>query len=402
MTPKSVSTRDHHDCRLSHLTEQVLSFVYESKSRQENDFIPTSVRDACSTAAGVLEEEAKNVALIQSSTSIESLPTLRPRAIVDVVLEVASLTRFSGPREKALFFTFLIHLVLLRRLSTQHRARRLEPMQDGFKRQLALDFLPTVFRILEVAIASLNTTIDVDVRVFIALVRFLAENSTLSVQNILGGDIAQIIEDKLSPFSVPISAFSQFATDFLPGPALISPPAENKFGLLPFSNKVFDDELAPIRSLTDTDDTGAHGVGEAEEDEGVDSDEGSDTDEWDTSGEEEEETSASKFPPDVRKTSYFDDGILFNDTRHWHNHKRPLLPKHLGGETPTANTTEWQRKKKLRADQRFMKTLHDQAATLTGASGAALHQIKILPVSAASNQPPSKVTAFAYDPSPHY
>ncbi|KAI9456771.1 hypothetical protein HD554DRAFT_2317482 [Boletus coccyginus] len=49
-----------------------------------------------------------------------------------------------------------------------------------------------------------------------------------------------------------------------------------------------------------------------------------------------------------------------------------------------------QRRQKLRADQRFMKMLHDQTATLTGASGAALHQIKIPPVGAPSSQPPSK------------
>lgn len=383
----------------------MLSFVYESKSRQANDFIPTPLRNACSRVTRILEEKAKSVTLIPSFTSNEPFPTLKALATEDVILEVASLTRFSGPREKALFFAFLIHIVLLLRLSTQDRARRLEPMQDRFKHQLASDFLPAVFHAVEVAITSLSTTIDIDVRMFIALVRFLAENSTFSVQDIFGDDIANFVEDKLSSFSVPISAFSQFAPEFLPLPALVSPPTENRLGLLPFSNKIFDEELAPIRSLTDDDGAPAHEVDETEEDEGVDSDEGSDTDEWDTSSEEEDEekTSAPKVLPDVPRTGYFDDGTLFNDTRHWHNHKRPLLPKHLGGEAPTASATAWQRKKRLRSDQRFMKTLHDQAATLTGASGAALHQIKIPPVGAASNQPPSKVIAFAlYDASAHH
>ncbi|KAG8216977.1 hypothetical protein J3R82DRAFT_7282 [Butyriboletus roseoflavus] len=375
---------------------KVLSFVYESKSRRANDFIPTPVRGACSTAARALEDKAKNVTLIPSLTSIEVSPTLRVLATEDVVLEVASLTRFSGSREKALLFAFLLHLVLLLRLSAQDRARILEPMQAEFKRRLTSDFLPTVFRAVDGAITSLNTTIDIDVRVFIALVRFLAENNTLSVQDIFGDDIAKIVEDKLSSFSVPISAFSQFAAEFLPFPALASPPTENRVGLLPFSNKIFDDELALIYGPTDDDSAGACRVDETEEDEGVESDEGSDTDEWDTGSEEadEEKTSAPKFPPDVPRTGYFDDGALFNDTRHWHNHKKPLLPKHLGGEAPTASTTEWQRKKRLRADQRFMKTLHDQAATLTGASGAALQQIRIPPVSATSNQPQSKKHSY--------
>lgn len=345
-------------------------------------------------AARILEEEAKSVTPVPSSTSIEPLRTLRTVAAEDVILKVASQTEFSDAREQALLFAFFIHLVLLHRLSTQDRARRLEPMQPKFKRQLVSDFLPNIFRAVELAVTSLGTTIDVDVRVFIALVRFLAENNTLSVQDLLGNDIANIIQDKFSPFSVPISTFSQFAAEFLPLSALDFPPTQNSLGLLPFSNKVFDDELAPIRSLTDDDVVGARQVDKTEEDEGVDSSEGSDTDEWDTSSEEAEEaeeTSPRKFPTEVPRTGYFDDGALFNDTQHWHNNKKSLLPKHLGGEESAANVTERERRKKLRADQRFMKTLHDQAATLTGASGAALHQIKIPPVKTASSQPTSKV-----------
>ena len=378
----------------NYLTEQVLSFVYESKSRRANDFIPPPIRGARSTAARVLEENAENVALVSSPTSIEPLPTLRALANEDIVLEVASLTPFFDAREKVLFFAFLLHLVLLPRLSTQDRARSLEPMKAKFKRQLVSNFLPNVFRAMEVDITSLNTTIDIDVRVFIALVRFLAENNTHSMQDIFGNEVTKIVQDKLSSFSAPISAFSQFAAEFLPSPALASLPTENRLGFLPFSNTIFDNELEPILNLNVNDRAGAHRVDETEEENIVESDEGSDTDEWDTSS-EEAKTTAPKSSPEILRTGYFDNGTLFNDTRHWHNHRRSLLPKHLG-EAPSANTTEWQRKKKLRADQRFMKTLHDQAATLTGASGAALHQIKILPVRVASKQPPSKVTSPAW------
>ncbi|KAF8137669.1 hypothetical protein EV363DRAFT_1581223 [Boletus edulis] len=371
---------------------KVLSFVYESKARRGNDFIPIPVRAAYSTAAGTLNKKAGNVALVPSPTSMQPVPTPRAVAMEDVVLTVASLTRISGTRDKALFFAFLVHLVLLPLLSTQDRARNLEPMEAEFKDHLASDFLPDIFRAMEVAITSLDTTIDVDARVFIALVRFLAENSTLSLQDILGNKVNNVVQDKLAPFSIPISTFSQFAAEFLPSPTLAFPDTGNKLGLLPFSNKIFDDELAPIRSLSDGDDVGAHQVDEAEKDEGVGSNEGSDADEWDVSSEEEEaETNTTKYSTEVPRTGYFDDGTLFNDTRHWHNHKQSLLPKHLTGEAPLPNLTEWQRKKKLRADQRFMKTLHDQAATLAGASGAALHQIKIPPVSSASNRHSSKL-----------
>ncbi|KAG6377308.1 hypothetical protein JVT61DRAFT_15097 [Boletus reticuloceps] len=230
----------------------------------------------------------------------------------------------------------------------------MEPMEAEFKDHLASDFLPDIFRAMEVAITSLDTTIDVDARVFIALVRFLAENSTLSLQDILGNKVNNVVQDKLAPFSIPISTFSQFACRIPSIANACLSDTGNKLGLLPFSNKIFDDELAPIRSLSDGDDAGAHQVDEAEEDEGVGSNKGSDADEWDVSSEEEEaETNTTKYSTEVPRTDYFD------------------------GEAPLPNLTEWQRKKKLRGDQRFMKTLHDQAATLTGASGAALHQIKI-------------------------
>jgi hypothetical protein len=67
-----------------------------------------------------------------------------------------------------------------------------------------------------------------------------------------------------------------------------------------------------------------------------------------------------------------------------------ILPKHLGGDT-TAPMTEWQRNRKLRSDQRFMKTLHDQASTLTGALGAVLEQVKIPSVASLANQRNVKV-----------
>ena len=376
----------------NYLTEQVFSFVYESKSRRANEFIPPPVCGARSRAARVLEEKAESVALVSSPSSIEPLPTLRTLATEDIVLKVASLTPVYDAQEKALFFAFLIHLVLLPRLSTQDRARNLEPMKAKFKSQLASNFLPRVFRMMEVIITSLNTTIDIDVRIFIALVRFLAEDNILSVQGIFGNEVTKIVQDKLSSFSVPISAFSQFAAKFLPSPALASPPTENRLGFLPFSNKIFED-VAPILNLSVDDGAGTHRVDETEEDDVVKSDEGSDTDEWDTSS-EEEKTTPPQSPPETHRTGYFDNGTFFNDTRHWYSHKKPPLPKYLGEAKP-ANTTERQRKIRLRADQRYMQTLHDQAATLTGASGAALHQIKIPPVRVLSKQLPSKVTSLA-------
>ncbi|KAF8843868.1 P-loop containing nucleoside triphosphate hydrolase protein [Paxillus ammoniavirescens] len=368
---------------------KILSFVYESKSRRSNDIIPKSVRGAFFTAFRELEDNNKSLPLIPPSHSAQPSPILDSIDVQAVVLKIAQGVQISNPGEKALFFVFLIHLLLLPRLSAKDRARRLEPMLDDLRNQFMSTFLPKVLLATETTIMLLNTTIDVDVRMFIALVRFLAENSRLSLRDVFGSDIAKLVEVNLSAFAVPISNLSQYAPRFLP--RLASPPAERGLELLPFSNEVFDEELAPLQALSD--DISSTKASTEDEDEGLDSS-GSDSDEWDVSSDEDEGLTKPHVI-EVASTGYFDDGALFNDTKHWHNHKKAILPKHLGGEAP-ATTTEWQRNRRLRSDQRFMKSLHDQAATLTGASGAALHQIKIPAVGVASNQKIAKPHKQSY------
>ncbi|KAG5652595.1 hypothetical protein H0H81_004426 [Sphagnurus paluster] len=79
----------------------------------------------------------------------------------------------------------------------------------------------------------------------------------------------------------------------------------------------------------------------------------------------------------------FGPGTLFSDTRHWHNQKA-ILPSHLGGVSPRPLDVRVQRRI-LRQNQRFMTTMQDQAATLTGAAGGILHQIVIVPVGSSNN-----------------
>jgi hypothetical protein len=72
----------------------------------------------------------------------------------------------------------------------------------------------------------------------------------------------------------------------------------------------------------------------------------------------------------------FSRGIPFSDTKHWHAHRRTILPKHLGGEG-VKDVGERGRQKKLWRDQRFMVRMQRLAETLTGASGRMLQQIVI-------------------------
>ena len=66
--------------------------------------------------------------------------------------------------------------------------------------------------------------------------------------------------------------------------------------------------------------------------------------------------------------------VLFTDDRHWHS-SRSILPSHLGGKSEPLD--DYQRRKKLRSEQRFMAQLQSNAATLTGALGSSLTRIVI-------------------------
>jgi hypothetical protein len=81
---------------------------------------------------------------------------------------------------------------------------------------------------------------------------------------------------------------------------------------------------------------------------------------------------------------HFGEGTVFKDTAHWHNHKRAILPKYLGGEDPRP-TDPWQRRKKMRRDQLFMARMNKHAHTLTGALGVQL-QRQVIPLATRSGK----------------
>lgn len=74
----------------------------------------------------------------------------------------------------------------------------------------------------------------------------------------------------------------------------------------------------------------------------------------------------------------FADNSIFVDERHWHN-RAMILPKHLGGADPQA-VNEWQKRRRLKAQQKFMKRLKRQAESLLGGKGAVVKTITIEPV----------------------
>lgn len=301
------------------------------------------------------------------------------------------LSAFAGNTQTLLLTTFIIHILVLKRISIQDRARRLEPMNSDFLTSLMTSFLPHILRATEAIVVSKNITVDIDIRVFLSILRYLSEHQDQSLMQIFGETLAKDAEQIFSELNLTQRDFSCFMNDFLPHDSYKVPTPVK---LLPFTNRVFDEELSIVHVSTegipssDVVRIPTEGAARSTPIERAASS-GEESDEWDDSSSDESADVLSSAPSS--QTTQYRDDTLFSDTQHWHNHKRAILPKHLGGDT-AAPMTEWQRNRKLRSDQRFMKNMHDQASTLTGASGAMLQQVKILPVSSLADQRTTKVS----------
>lgn len=365
-------------------SQKILTFVCESKPSGRSAVLPSSVQEQASKASLKLEDSEKE---IYGSPHHANMSPRQPLVSeIDHVAVFQKIAQIFHPKENdsPLFFAYIIHILLLNHLSVQDRARHLEPICENLRNHLITSFLPAVFLATEQAIVALNTTIDVDVRIFLSLTRFFADNPRISMVNAFGPELAKMLQTDFPSFVIPISEFAHLAQQFLPR---TSSPSPSTLKLLPFTNRIFDEELAPLHDIAPSEGDGNNvEPSESEDEEGEDN-------KWDTSsGEEDEESNDDQSQPETEgamDSGFFDDGVLYHDTQHWHNNRKPILPKQLGEAGPTL--TEWQRKKRLRADQQFMRSLHNQAATLTGALGAALQQIKIPAVGSA---PASKVILY--------
>jgi hypothetical protein len=243
-------------------------------------------------------------------------------------------------------------------------------MKPDLFTSLTESFLPRIFRATEAVIVANDVSLDIDIRVFLCVLRYLSEHPALPLTEILGLTMAKDVEDIFLELKLPHLHFSGLSTSFLPDD-LYEIPIPLK--LLPFSNPVFDEEHSTVHMVTE-------GVILPSPIEPATSS-GEESDEWDDSSISDE--SADVLPATQNQTTR--EGTYFSNTQHWQNYRMAVLPKHLGGYA-TAPTTEWQRNRKLRLDQRFMKTLHNQASTLTGASGAILEQVKIPTAASLANQ----------------
>jgi len=232
---------------------------------------------------------------------------------------------------------FMLHCEALPLIPLRNRTIGSHAYNLDLDAHLQGDFLPKVFSLIDVYLSGWNLDLDLDGNIFTTLLGVLLSKTKSSFTQQLGDSLSRVAISIMSPRDGPehlISLRSVF-------PVQVSRSKPQRLAvvsikLLPFHHDVFNEGF----SLID-------------------------------------------LPPDDSKevTEYgaleFGKDTAFTDKYHWHNAKRHILPKHLGGEQGKP-ADEWQRVKMMKKHQRFMSRLTIDAATLTGALGARFNRLTIV------------------------
>ncbi|EIW78173.1 P-loop containing nucleoside triphosphate hydrolase protein [Coniophora puteana RWD-64-598 SS2] len=312
---------------------KIISFVYEARGTER---WPKEINIAHKSAWAALTSAALKYPaqhLLKGYTPAQSLqPMLQnaARMYLDISRDSASVE---------LLYAFFLHCGVTSDLSVFERAVRDQPFPVETQKTI-LQFYTTMFVVLEAVVSRTKTSLDIDGRVFVSVLGFLVERGDSSIDDDFGPTASTLVRNVFSSLDCGQPDFSRLRPlRFLSQqPGRLDPDPE-PLDLLPFSNDVFDSELAAVHVSTSNIDV---------------------------------EDMYSSSP-------HYSGGTVFSDTHHWHAHRRALLPKHLGGEQ-APRLEGWARKRQLRGDQIFMRQLQKQAGTLTGAQGYALQQITIPPV----------------------
>ena len=244
-----------------------------------------------------------------------------------------------GAKYPILFWCFRLHCESLPLIPLQNRAIGTQKCRKDLDAHLQGDLLPQIFSIIDAYLSEWDLDIDLDGNIFIALLGTLLSKTTMPLSQRVGDSLSRIATEITSPTSDPadlktlgsVFSFQVSRSQHLP---LAAAPQT----LLPFRHDVFDEDFSLIDIDLSSDDS-----------------------------EEDPEYGALEFGRDT----------AFNDKYHWHNSKRHILPKYLGGEHAKP-TDERQRMKMMRAHQRFISRLTANAATLTGALGARFNRVTII------------------------
>lgn len=244
---------------------------------------------------------------------------------------------FGGVKYPGLLWCFILHCEALPLIPLRNRTMGSQGCNINLTTLLRGDFLPKVFSLIDAYLSEWNLDLDIDGNIFIALLGILLSDTTLSLSGRLGDSLSHIATSIVLPSENALyirTLRSVFPTEVShPQPR---PLAAASIKLLPFHHDIFNEGFALIN---------------------LSSDESKETIEY----------GAMEFGKDT----------AFNDKFHWHNPKRHILPKHLGGERAKPSD-EKQRMKMMKKHQRFMSRLTTDAATLTGALGAPFNRLIIV------------------------
>ncbi|EIW61285.1 P-loop containing nucleoside triphosphate hydrolase protein [Trametes versicolor FP-101664 SS1] len=315
---------------------KILSFVYEQrvdgdpKSRFQHGFW-LAVQNALQS----LTAQETDLRAGDTATPLEDVELLPARELaVDLVNNLSESSVSQHELFPELLQLFVAHILFVPHLGLKERAQPPVVLPAALSDHLHTAFLPRAFLDLEDAASA----VTVDGRVFAALLDYVLRAEQPSLSSMLGPEISTAVEEIWSECNIRAPDFVALRARFPPAPVAPAQdePEDRPLRLLPFEHLLFDEELASIALDVEVD-----------------------------SGDEDEDPSHLEF------------NTVFSDTQHWHNHKRAILPPHMGGSDTHVQLTEWQRKRQLKSEQRFMAKLQWQAETLTGAYGTPLQQMVI-------------------------
>lgn len=332
-----------------------MAFVFEQR-RELNArmHFPEQFWNARDTAIGTLAAfERSRISSFPLSTAKITLDKLPSQDSQLTHMCKRYLAPTEGPHDQvsvAFLKAFVAHVLLLETLSIEERAQPLAPLHDAMLRLLT-EFLPKIFLILEYIVRETGWKLDLDSKLFVRLLHILWLHPGASFSQVVGDGVSSRVDAIWAPLEVGTVNFSIFASEFGTTEELVVPtPTHNALRVLPFENPILDEQLSVVQVRVESTGDITVPTGHLE----------------------------------------FGDGIVVADTRHWHNQKRALLPKHLGGEDAAPKDAR-ARFRELRRQQRFMASLQKQATTLTGALGAPLEQQVIVAVG--TSKPNAKARA---------
>jgi hypothetical protein len=295
---------------------------WKAASRCEEDF---------EAALSGTYEQVTLTAQVSAKVSTEAL-------LIDLARSVKD-SGYEGQFTSELLYLFILHCIMLPGLATSSRARPTRRI-NGFSKSLTESFLPTVFRTLAQLSTTIHDCVDIDGRVFQSILSFLSLNHHESISDFLSTADYTLLQSIWSQLRYPQPSLDLLANRLSLDNEVVAQPGANTRGLLPFENEVFDGIFASVKvTVQDAEDR-----------------------------------------TEVVPAGYFGftRGLPFHDDKHWHSQK-PIITRSSGDSKPK-NVGFYARRRELKRSQIFMHRLQDQAATLTGASGAILRQMIIAPV----------------------